>query len=122
MVYIVKGEPQSLKRHRTGKYGTYNPSAEKQKQFASSFDYEGEPLTDYLSMEMIFVFERPKSHAKLSNPPKYPKRKDIDNLIKFVLDALNGKLYEDDCQVVSIKATKIYGDEAQTTIIFNLCL
>jgi Holliday junction resolvase RusA-like endonuclease len=31
---------------------------------------------------------------------------DADNLAKFVLDALNGLLYADDSQVVSLESTK----------------
>ena len=33
-------------------------------------------------------------------------RKDLDNLIKTVLDALSGTIYEDDKQVVEIRAKK----------------
>lgn len=34
---------------------------------------------------------------------------DIDNLIKPVLDAANGVIWEDDCQVVAMGTTKKYG-------------
>lgn len=34
---------------------------------------------------------------------------DIDNLIKPVLDAANGVIWQDDCQVVAIGASKKYG-------------
>jgi Holliday junction resolvase RusA-like endonuclease len=38
-------------------------------------------------------------------------RTDVDNLAKFVLDSLNGVLYEDDRQVASLQVTKVYDDE-----------
>ena len=39
----------------------------------------------------------------------YPIRKpDLDNIIKIVLDALNGAAYADDTQVVQIDARKLY--------------
>lgn len=50
-----------------------------------------------------------------------PKRPDIDNLAKFVLDVANGILYEDDNQVVSLVCKKRYGKEPRTEIIIR-CL
>jgi len=38
-------------------------------------------------------------------------RTDVDNLAKFVLDSLNGVLYEDDKQVASLQVTKVYDNE-----------
>jgi len=40
-----------------------------------------------------------------------PPRTDVDNLAKFVLDSLNGLLYEDDRQIVSLQATKCRDNE-----------
>ncbi len=46
---------------------------------------------------------------------------DIDNLEKFVLDALNGHAYEDDGQVVRTESSKLYGKEARTIVeIYSL--
>ena len=36
---------------------------------------------------------------------------DIDNVIKAVLDALNGIAYKDDARVVELEARKVYGNE-----------
>ena len=33
---------------------------------------------------------------------------DVDNLLKFFMDSLNGICYDDDRQIVSVKATKVY--------------
>lgn len=41
----------------------------------------------------------------------HTSRSDIDNLAKFVLDSLNGLLYADDRQVVSLKAMKMLDSE-----------
>lgn len=35
---------------------------------------------------------------------------DIDNLVKFVFDALNGKAYEDDTQITVLTTGKYYSD------------
>ena len=44
--------------------------------------------------------------------PFYKSSKaDLDNLVKFVCDALNGIFYKDDSQIVSIYASKVWGAE-----------
>ena len=74
--------------------------------------------TEHLAVTMIFRMKRPKSHFVNSKPgpgrlkeksPSQlsPIRSDVDNLTKFVLDSMNGLIYEDDRQVTSIHATKI---------------
>ena len=41
----------------------------------------------------------------------FVKRKiDVDNLSKFIMDAMNGPMYNDDSQVVKLVAMKIYDD------------
>ena len=37
---------------------------------------------------------------------------DIDNLVKFVLDGVNGLVYKDDKQVVKLVAYKLYDSES----------
>jgi len=39
------------------------------------------------------------------------RRKDLDNLVKLVLDALNREAFRDDSQVVEINARKIFSDK-----------
>jgi Holliday junction resolvase RusA-like endonuclease len=111
--YIVKGEPQVLQRHRFAKGRTYNLSKPKQIAFAKQYELPDEPITEPLEVDMTFYCSRPKSHKRMKNPPAYPRRGDLDNMIKFVLDALNGKLYEDDSQIVKITATKCYCAECE---------
>lgn len=48
----------------------------------------------------------------------YPIRKpDLDNIIKIVLDALNGHAYRDDTQVVQIDARKLYTADESRIIV-----
>jgi Holliday junction resolvase RusA-like endonuclease len=74
--------------------------------------------SDFLEVSIVFRFKRPKSHFVNNTPgegrikPNAPgrfhaTRTDIDNLAKFVLDSLNGLLYADDRQVVSLKLIKM---------------
>jgi len=70
-----------------------------------------------LSIDLIFQF---KDSRKGKKSLEYPKP-DIDNLCKFVLDALQshfmeGLIWKDDKQVVNLKATKVYNDKDLITI------
>ena len=42
---------------------------------------------------------------------------DIDNVIKAVLDGLNGVAYADDSQVVALSASKCYSDDPRVVVI-----
>ena len=75
---------------------------------------ENEPL----ELSITFRTKRPKSHFVNNKPgpgrlkPQSPgkfhiTRSDVDNLAKFVMDSLNGLLYVDDKQVISLKVMKV---------------
>lgn len=66
-----------------------------------------------LSMKLIFLFQRPKSHFNSKNEIKEAcksqwcsKRIDVDNCCKFVLDACSIICYQDDKQIVQLHACK----------------
>lgn len=62
------------------------------------------PLKGALAAEVVFV-----TKAKATARP------DLDNLLKLVLDALNGIVWNDDSQVISIKTKKIQNAENPST-------
>lgn len=70
-----------------------------------------------LAMRLTFVFTPPKSYTKKkleavkSGELRYTKHKDLDNLAKSVMDALNNVVYKDDSQIVTLCANKEYGEE-----------
>lgn len=111
-------EPTSLKRHRhTGKGRTYDPSAKEKQDFLKMFDIPLKKMEKPLNCIFHFYCARPKSHYRTGkysnelkpNAPKYNTcKKDIDNMAKFILDALNNKLYVDDAQVVKLYCEKNY--------------
>ena len=68
---------------------------------------EGCPLTGPLSVDLKFFAKRPKKTIL-----QYPKP-DTDNFCKAALDALNGKLFVDDQQVVQLTATKAWAEQDQ---------
>jgi crossover junction endodeoxyribonuclease RusA len=56
------------------------------------------------SVELVFYFER-EGGDELADMVRKP---DLDKLVRAVLDALTGIAYEDDSQVASIKASKLW--------------
>jgi Holliday junction resolvase RusA-like endonuclease len=56
------------------------------------------------SMNEYGLVKGPATHLQVT-------RTDVDNLAKFVLDSLNGVLYEDDRQVASLHVIKVYDHE-----------
>lgn len=99
--------------------GTYNPSANDQRKFlelARPF-LPPRPLVGPLEATLVFRMCRPRSHYRSGryahllkeNVPRFhTARTDLDNLVKLVLDSINEVAYEDDRQVVSVKAVKEY--------------
>lgn len=76
-----------------------------------------------LAVTILFHMKRPNLHFIAGKPgpgrlrPTAPKqscsnmRTDVDNLAKFVLDSLNGLLYEDDRQIASLHVAKLYDND-----------
>ena len=58
------------------------------------------PFTGDVSVTVEFMAQRPKT-TKLSAP-----RGDIDNYLKAIFDSMNGKVFEDDKQIVICHARK----------------
>lgn len=72
--------------------------------------YQGPPLTGPLSMRLRFELPRPKSmiwKKKEMLLAYHTGPKDIDNMAKAVMDALNKLLYVDDGQVCELQAEKL---------------
>jgi len=68
---------------------------------------EFKPLQGPLAVVIELYVTRPKT-TKLD----YPKP-DIDNYAKAVLDVLNGLMWEDDSQIISVYVTKQWAEEEE---------
>lgn len=72
------------------------------------------PLTGALALSVIAYVGIPKSTSKAKREQaaegylRPTKKPDLDNIIKAVLDGLNGVAFVDDVQVVNISAKKLY--------------
>ncbi len=80
------------------------------------------PLTGPLSITVTFEMPIPKGASKkqaarmAAKTVSHIKKPDLDNLVKFVKDCANGVLWQDDCQVVILKASKHYSATPGTYI------
>ena len=70
------------------------------------------PVDGAIGIEIVFRVRRPKT-VKRDYPTVAP---DLDKYIRGVLDALTGIAYQDDSQVIDIKAKKVYSDIAGADI------
>ena len=144
--FTVHGEPIPLSRPRMGRRGFYNPDAKAEEDFKSQckhqvseewfreikriIDDEENPVGPkkveheyYVTMTIDFYVAIPKSDtltdAYLKDIGKIkPTARigDVDNYIKFVLDAMHGVLYSDDKHVTRIVAEKHYSFDPRTEV------
>lgn len=83
------------------------------------------PIEDPLKVEITFYMTIPKSTSKkkkkqmLNYEIAHTKKPDIDNLLKFILDALNTVAFRDDSQIWSVIAEKVYSEDPRTEIILT---
>jgi Holliday junction resolvase RusA-like endonuclease len=83
-------------------------------------------LSGPISVDLTFVFQRPKSHygtgkndgvLKTTAPQLHTKKPDLDNCCKFYLDVCNSEVWLDDSIIFYLSAKKIYGDQPCTKIV-----
>jgi len=115
LLLVVMGEPVAKERPRTvtdrnGKTRTFTPGKTLEaedtiaQEFRAQFVGFGDPVTDPVRVRLDF-------HTA-------SKSKDVDNLAKTTLDALNGIIWQDDKQIEELHA-RVFRDgerEPQTWI------
>ena len=130
VVFIVEGEPKGKARPKFRRFGnftrTYTPKAtveyedKVRKSFLDAVDDEFTPLEGAVETDALCVFQIPKSVSKkkqseMDGQPAL-RKPDTDNIIKSILDPLNGIAYKDDSQVCKISGLKIYGKDPRVEI------
>lgn len=130
VAFFVPGEPVAKGRARAfirgGHVAHYTPEKtaryENLVKLAAQQAMNSEPLEGPLSLYCTFALPVPASYSKkrtaacLSGEIWPCKRPDADNMLKAVLDGCNGVVWKDDCQVVQLYATKVYGATPMTTV------
>lgn len=109
--FFVAGEPRAKARARVTRHGTFTPKATRDAEAQIVVDfwkaYPGHlPWDGDVSLSVTF-YRGTK------------RRVDVDNLLKLVQDALNGVVFVDDAQIVTLTARKCgaVGDEVPGTWI-----
>ena len=129
ILITIKGSPKAQKRHRHTKAGfTYDPSKEDKKDFLALIHAKApkQPLKGDISLKVTFAMPYVKKHYRTGkysgelkpNPPyEYVIKPDIDNLLKFIMDAGNKILWVDDSQIWKVEMEKVYSLSPRTEII-----
>lgn len=131
MKFIIHATPKPKGRPRVTRSGhAFTPKATREYEQLIISEWEvqhgkTEPTKNPAAVRVMFYMPIPKATsnkarermaAGLEVPAKKP---DIDNLLKAVLDALNGKAYHDDNQIVEISAKKLYSNEPKTVVFIS---
>ena len=130
--FTVYGPPQGKARPRFRKIGnfvqTYTPAKTKSyedeiKMFAKAAMGATEPLETpvevflYIRNTVPASYSKKRTEACLSGQEKPTKKPDLDNVAKAYLDAMNGVVYKDDCQIISLHVTKVYAEIAAVEVL-----
>jgi Holliday junction resolvase RusA-like endonuclease len=82
----------------------------------------GRPLLDgALWMHVSAFFTRPKSHAKMKEPPVYvTKKPDGSNVLKAIEDGLNGVAYLDDAIVADSRIVRRWCNDGRPRVVVSI--
>lgn len=129
LIFELTGKPVAQSRARLGRRGIYDPTSAKKiavkriliQQMAKNRVYLSS--NQKIKVELIFYTPIPKSlskRKKIALEDQWDvKKPDIDNYIKFYLDAFNGIVYEDDKSIVSIYAEKRKSENPRVNILIK---
>ena len=117
MQIFIPGKPQGKGRPRYWKGHAVTPESTRtyEQMIAMLWKCERYGVSDKpIAVEITAFYLVPKSWSKKKQAAVYAGeikptvKPDIDNIIKIVLDGLNGVAYKDDAQVIEVKARKTY--------------
>jgi Holliday junction resolvase RusA-like endonuclease len=130
MKFVVYGKPVAKGRPRFSSRGgfvrSYSPEStvNYENLVKLSFDTceEKEKLEGQLGALLLVYCPIPKSTSKknkelmLNGDIRPTTKPDLDNIAKAILDALNGRAFDDDKQVVSLTVEKFYSDTPRVIV------
>jgi len=119
MRFYHEGKPIAKARHRMVNKFAYDPQEKEKNQMKWQFTAQLasqcglKALEGAIAAQVDISYQIPKSWAKNKRITANYKtsRGDLDNIIKFYFDVLNGIAYKDDSQIVSLFAQKKYSDK-----------
>jgi Holliday junction resolvase RusA-like endonuclease len=130
--FHIDAEPVAKGRPKFSKVGgfmrAYTPKKTSDyentvRQVAEAAMGSTDPLETALGVYLYIRLPIPQSHSKkrkeacLSGQEKPIKKPDIDNLAKSILDGMNGVIWKDDSQIVSLHVTKVYSSGSGVDVL-----
>lgn len=124
MLIVIEGDPISWKAHAGYGRKSFNPLYKEREMVQYYIKTQAtECLNDMpIALSFDFYFKIPKAASKVKrmsmmNGSIRPlTRPDASNCIKFYEDCLKGLVFDDDSQVVEIKARKFYSEKPRVVI------
>jgi Holliday junction resolvase RusA-like endonuclease len=122
------GDPIPQARPRFARKGSFVSCYDSQYKLKEGYrwqlkpQFKDDPMTIPIALDLIFYMPIPKSSSGIKKRQMangmiaHTKKPDLDNLQKFVCDCLNGLVFEDDSQIVEIRAKKIYANNPRTLV------
>lgn len=123
--FTIDGQPCSKQRPRFARQGkfvkTYNPKQTVEYENWVKLCYKtqvkhAELLCEPISVSIVAYFNIPKTFSKVKRKNAIEglelphNSKDVDNIAKIILDALNGIAYADDHYITDLQVRKRYSD------------
>ena len=138
--FTITGDPPTQERHRLVfmrlpprgqmRHHMYNPSGDKKRHYATMvrtamlqhgltipYFNSDEPIT----VNIRFILPRGRQDlirqddgtaALTETAQTFPRSKDVHNLLKFVMDALQSVLYNNDVTITKVAVTKMFAQNA----------
>lgn len=114
----IPGKPIPQKRPRLSLGSVYDPCCQSKKasRWIIKTLFRNPPHSGPVFIEIEFHMPMPSRRSKSVDLLCHTSRPDIDNLIKYYLDCMNGIVYLDDAQIVSLFSKKLYSENPKTVI------
>lgn len=121
---VLEGAPTALARHRMARRGNKLIAINSQKSemlyaglcLKKQLSPQEGPIHVYAQFFMPIPASVSKKQQHLLHDAPCQKKPDLDNLLKFLLDVLNGIAFHDDRQVTGISAFKQYSVWPRTEV------
>lgn len=84
----------------------YTPTKTLEEEEIVGYAYRGEKYTGAVRLTLHIFKALPKSRPKRIERERSTSKPDIDNVLKALMDALNGIAYDDDAQVCEVHVYK----------------
>jgi Holliday junction resolvase RusA-like endonuclease len=132
IMFTVYGEPVAKGRPRFSTRGKFPVAYTPEKTKAYEFEVGmmalaamggTKPLEGALEAFIYITYAVPESYSKkrleacLSGLEKHTKKPDLDNVVKCVIDGMDKIVFDNDSQITSIHATKVYGEVAKAEVM-----